>query len=52
MVFNKELIEWHKPDIILEIRAERFLENNYPKCIRQIIECFIHIPYLKTFLKR
>lgn len=26
--FNKELIEWYKPDIILEIRAERFLENN------------------------
>ncbi len=25
--FNKELIEWYKPDIILEIRTERFLEN-------------------------
>jgi len=24
--FNKELIEWYKPDIILEIRTERFLE--------------------------
>jgi len=23
---NKELIEWYKPDIILEIRSERFLE--------------------------
>lgn len=25
--FNKELIEWYKPDIILEIRTERFLEG-------------------------
>jgi hypothetical protein len=25
--FNKELIEWYKPDVILEIRTERFLEN-------------------------
>jgi hypothetical protein len=25
--FNKELIEWYKPDIILEIRTERLLEN-------------------------
>ncbi|PAV06294.1 hypothetical protein [Methanobacterium bryantii] len=25
--FNKELICWYKPDIILEIRTERFLEN-------------------------
>ncbi len=25
--FNKELIEWYKPDIILEIKTERFLEN-------------------------
>lgn len=25
--FNEELIEWYKPDIILEIRTERFLEN-------------------------
>ncbi|MGF7118939.1 hypothetical protein [Methanobacterium oryzae] len=25
--FNKDLIEWYKPDIILEIRTERFLEN-------------------------
>ncbi|AEG18597.1 hypothetical protein [Methanobacterium paludis] len=25
--FNKELVEWYKPDIILEIRTERFLEN-------------------------
>lgn len=26
--FNKDLIEWYKPDIILEIKTERFLENN------------------------
>lgn len=25
--FTKELIEWYKPDIILEIRTERFLEG-------------------------
>lgn len=25
--FNKKLIEWYKPDLILEIRIERFLEN-------------------------
>jgi len=25
--FNKELIEWYKPDVILEIRTERLLEN-------------------------
>lgn len=25
--FNQELIEWYKPDIILEIKTERFLEN-------------------------
>ena len=25
--FNKELIDWYKPDIILEIRTERFLEG-------------------------
>ena len=25
--FNKELVEWYKPDIILEIRTERLLEN-------------------------
>ncbi len=25
--FNKKLIEWYKPDIILEIRTERFLEG-------------------------
>ena len=25
--FNKKLIEWYKPDLILEIRTERFLEN-------------------------
>ena len=25
--FNKELIDWYKPDIIFEIRTERFLEN-------------------------
>lgn len=26
--FNKDLIEWYKPDIILEIKTERFLENH------------------------
>jgi hypothetical protein len=26
-IFNKELVEWYKPDLILEIRTERFLEN-------------------------
>ena len=26
-VLNKELVEWYKPDMILEIRTERFLEN-------------------------
>ncbi|MBZ9570449.1 hypothetical protein KQY27_02675 [Methanobrevibacter sp. TMH8] len=26
-MLNKELINWYKPDIILELRAERFLEN-------------------------
>jgi hypothetical protein len=26
-VFNKKLVEWYKPDIILEIRTERFLEH-------------------------
>lgn len=25
--FDKDLIEWYKPDIILEIKTERFLEN-------------------------
>lgn len=25
--FNQELVEWYKPDIILEIRTERFLEQ-------------------------
>jgi hypothetical protein len=25
--FNREIIEWYKPDVILEIRTERFLEN-------------------------
>ena len=25
-LFNKELVKWYKPDIILEIRTERFLE--------------------------
>ncbi len=25
--FNKELVEWYKPDMIIEIRTERFLEN-------------------------
>ena len=25
--FNKSLIEWFKPDLILEVRIERFLEN-------------------------
>ena len=25
--FNKELIEWYKPDMILEIRTERLLDN-------------------------
>lgn len=28
-MFNKEIIEWYKPDMILEIRVERFLENIY-----------------------
>ncbi len=31
--FTPELIEWYKPDIILEIRTERFLENNFFKRI-------------------
>jgi GT2 family glycosyltransferase/glycosyltransferase involved in cell wall biosynthesis len=26
-IFNKELVDWYKPDLILEIRTERFLEN-------------------------
>jgi len=26
-IMNKEIIEWFKPDVILEIRTERFLEN-------------------------
>lgn len=26
--FNKELIKWYKPDVILEIKTERFLENS------------------------
>lgn len=26
--FNKELISWYKPDVIIEIRTERFLENS------------------------
>jgi len=26
-IFNKELVEWYKPDLIIEIRTERFLEN-------------------------
>jgi GT2 family glycosyltransferase/glycosyltransferase involved in cell wall biosynthesis len=25
--FNQKLVEWYKPDLILEIRTERFLEN-------------------------
>lgn len=25
--FNEDLIKWYKPDIVLEIRTERFLEN-------------------------
>lgn len=31
--FTPELIDWYKPDIILEIRTERFLENNFFKRI-------------------
>ena len=31
--FTPELIHWYKPDIILEIRTERFLENNFFKRI-------------------
>lgn len=27
--FNKDLIDWFNPDIIMEIRIERFLENYY-----------------------
>lgn len=27
MELNKELIEWYKPDMILEVRIERFIEN-------------------------
>jgi len=31
---NKDLIEWYKPDIIIEIRAERFFEGvTYPEWI-------------------
>ena len=26
-IFNKKLVEWYKPDLIIEIRTERFLEN-------------------------
>jgi GT2 family glycosyltransferase len=26
-IFNKELVEWYKPDLVIEIRTERFLEN-------------------------
>lgn len=25
--FNQELVEWYKPDIVIDIRTERFLEN-------------------------
>ena len=25
--FNEEVVDWFKPDIILEIRTERFLEG-------------------------
>lgn len=32
--FNKELIDWYKPDIILEIRTERFLEGMESQMIR------------------
>ena len=33
---DKELIEWFKPDIIIEIRIERFLENyEYPDWIKK-----------------
>lgn len=32
---NKELIQWYNPDMIIEIRIERFLENyNYPDWIK------------------
>ena len=27
--FNKQLVEWYKPDIILDIRTERLLENMF-----------------------
>ena len=27
--FNKRIVEWYKPDIILDIRTERFLENMF-----------------------
>jgi GT2 family glycosyltransferase/glycosyltransferase involved in cell wall biosynthesis len=26
-IFNEEIVDWYKPDIVLEIRTERFLEN-------------------------
>ena len=35
---NKELIEWFKPDIILEIRTERFIENYFtPVWIQELM---------------
>jgi hypothetical protein len=34
-IFNKELVEWYKPDIILEIRTERLLENMESEIIKR-----------------
>ena len=34
-IFNKELIEWYKPDIVLEIRTERLLENMESEIIKK-----------------
>jgi len=34
-IFNKELIDWYKPDIILEIRTERLLELMEPEIIKR-----------------
>lgn len=34
-IFNKELVEWYKPDIILEIRTERFLKDMESEIIKR-----------------
>ena len=38
-LFNRELVEWFKPDLVLEIRIERFIRGvPTPKWIEEILK--------------